>query len=691
MTFLPPKTRASVIGPTGQFSQFERVFQSLPQWTWETDSDYRLTYLSGNAEQTTKVASAELLGVDIMRRNGDIYENEAGLDAYYNALANKERIESFAYERRMVSGKNAVFIDSAEPMFDHHGAFLGYRGISFHFSKALALTNEASFLVGDLQTRANALETALVQRNEELAHTNGTLTEILNAMGEGLVVTTGENIDDPENRILFVNPAFLEQFDLPADRVHSGQPFFKIVECLAARGDAPQGLPNSIGATIFKEGGAYFPLKSVQRTIKASGSARPNGGYVLVHSDVTEIENRTMALEKARQDADVANAAKSNFLAAMSHEIRTPMNGIVGMADLLATTNVSDEQAEYIDTIRSSALALTSLISSILDFSKVEAGHVDLFYEPFKLPDLLRDVTALMRALSEAKGLDLRVELQAGMPEVYIGDDARLRQILLNLLGNAIKFTQEGSVVLRATGGDPLILEVSDTGMGIPADKIGRVFDPFEQAQGGMQRQFEGTGLGLAITKRLVGEMQGNISVSSEVGKGTSFVMSLPLAPTTERPKEAPQETKPRTQEDVSQNLHILVAEDNRTNQLVVRKMLERVGAAHTIVANGLEAVGAFERERFDAVLMDISMPKMSGLQATREIRAFEAREGRERTPIIALTGNAFEKDRDDALASGMDDFMSKPVRMEALHLCLARHCQRSDAPDLENLNENRA
>ena len=332
---------------------------------------------------------------------------------------------------------------------------------------------------------------------------------------------------------------------------------------------------------------------------------------------------------------------------------------------------MDDEQRELVQTIQSSAAALTGLISDILDFSKIEAGHGDVVREPVVVSELARDIMALLRPMAQAKGLSMHLMIGPEVPHTVLGDALRLRQCLLNLLGNAVKFTDDGHVGLTIGGEGPVYFEVEDTGIGIPAFDVAHIHEPFRQVQSGLQRQFEGTGLGLAITKRLVDLMDGTMEIVSTVGEGSVFRLVLPLPPCEIEIQIAGAMQEP--QADFA-GLAILVAEDNRTNQLVLRKMLERVGATVTIADSGTAAVALAKAQWFDLILMDVAMPGMNGFDACRSIRAHETANDGVACPIIAVTGNAFDKDRDMARDAGMNDFLSKPVRRDDILTCVAKY-----------------
>lgn len=534
------------------------------------------------------------------------------------------------------------------------------------------------------------------------------------------------------------------------------------------------------------------------RWVKEHDHITPDGGRVGLRIDVTGEKEQQAALETARLEAEAANRAKSAFLANMSHEIRTPMNGVVGMAELLCDTNLTEDQRLFAETIRSSGEALLVIINDILDYSKIEAERVTLHPEPFDLERTIHEVAMLLQPPAREKGIDLLVDFDMFLPTRFVGDAGRLRQILTNLMGNAVKFTETGHVLVRVVGLEQspgqqqLHITVEDTGIGIAPENLDHVFGEFNQVESQANRKFEGTGLGLAITQRLIACMQGEVWVDSELGKGScfGFRLSLPVAqeidmPTapvsvrhvlivddhlinrtilerqlvpcgiavtlcrsaaealaaledtsfdailtdydmpemnglgltrtlrargietpiillTSNPSASREEAgydqvtavlqKPILRADLYRRLNdlyvphpearlmrVLVAEDNRTNQLVFQKMVRDVNIELIFANNGLEAVSAFQSWSPDMIFMDISMPEMDGRDAARAIRTLEA--GASHVPIVAVTAHAMEGDEAGILAAGIDHYMTKPLRKALILNTLSSFCPESAYP----------
>jgi signal transduction histidine kinase/CheY-like chemotaxis protein/HPt (histidine-containing phosphotransfer) domain-containing protein len=441
------------------------------------------------------------------------------------------------------------------------------------------------------------------------------------------------------------------------------------------------GLP--FGIPLCGPSGTEITLPATGRHVAMRVESLHDAGLPLTRiflRDLTELHAAREELAAAREAAQAGERAKSNFLANITHEIRTPMIGILGMTELTLATELTAKQREYLEMARHSAQSLLTVLNDIVDYARIEVGALELAKTPFDLFATVEESVSVFRPLAVKKGLALEYRFLGEVPRTLVGDASRLRQILINLIGNAVKFTDTGSVVVSvspeqdgfAPGRTRLRFAVRDTGIGIPRDKIQAIFDSFTQADVSPARRYQGAGLGLAIVRHLVEMQGGSYGVESEEGRGSVFSCSIGFALPEGRGQdgantaESADGTNPRP-------LCILLAEDNPINQIYAQELLEMEGHSVVVAHTGRRALEALRRKRFDAILMDIQMPEMDGMEATRAIRADVSGDFDPHIPIVALTAHALKGDRETFLRAGMNEYLSKPVSPESLAAALAR------------------
>lgn len=791
-------------------------------WAWETDAELRLTYVSPHVENLTGLPAEAMIGKSLRTAFLDLFADNQNphLETLARSLGERQNIREVDAVVENAAGERRSVMISFRHFYDPDGSYRGVRGWTRD------VTPERDALARLEAERAN-LEIKVRERTAELSVRNELRDEIFGNMAEGLIVS------DSDYRIIISNPKITDLTDAPAHLARCGADFRDFIgngiEAGAYKFETTDDYFEAMEQAL-REKGTFRTLRSLKdgRIVAENGHSRPNGGYVMTYYDLTEEKRRESELERlsdelrsAMEAAEEATAAKSAFLANMSHEIRTPMNGVIGMASLLLDTGLDTRQRELAQVIVNSGDNLLTIINDILDFSKLEAGKMQIVREPLNLRRAIGDVAALLNLKVQEKGLELMVRYQPDLGIGFIGDEGRLRQVITNLVGNAVKFTESGHVLISVTGerrdGEAhLQISVEDTGCGIPEEKLEAIFEAFEQADTSAVRRHDGTGLGLAITRRLTETMGGQISARSTPGTGSTFTVSLklPVDENTQMPepdiKERLRHTRAlivndnplraeilceqlsawgirfetfdngddalhtlfgaandktpfdliitdlrdaemgntafarrvrgergvsltpiiqvsatggeQTADDDEQmfnavvnspvracalmgaitdclmaraqtnirtaanalgkadrsadasapkdahvfDIDILVAEDNIVNQMVIRSMLEKYGCRVSIAGNGLECVERYQRQRPDIILMDVSMPELDGIGATKRIRGIEEATGAH-TPIIGVTAHAMKEDKDRCLNAGMDDYMSKPVKQQIL------------------------
>jgi signal transduction histidine kinase/ActR/RegA family two-component response regulator len=519
---------------------------------------------------------------------------------------------------------------------------------------------------------------ALAERQARAAEAR--LRAALDALPEGVVFL------DAEGRYILWNQRYAEIYHRSADLFAPGARLIDTLRVGVARGDYPDAVGREEewlaerAARLVNPQERHEQRVSDGRWLMIEERRTSDGGLIGLRVDITDMKAQAAALEAALTRAEAASRAKNDFLANMSHEIRTPLNGVMGLAEVLSRTKLDGSQREMLSTMVASAGALNQLLSDLLDFNRLEVGKIEVDPEPFQLDAVVSEAAALFAHQARAKGLEFEVRISDDANRRVMGDPARLKQILTNLLSNALKFTHQGRVALTVAPSamdDRCYFEVRDSGVGFEPQEAERLFGRFEQADGSITRKYGGTGLGLAICRQLANLMGGTISAAGRPGRGAVFTLILPL-PIAEASDQAAAAADAESDVPV---LRVLVADDNPTNRMVAELILAAVGADIVTVENGLQAVEAFESATFDVVLMDLQMPEMDGLTAIRAIRAREMVFGARRTPIIVLSANVMREHIEASAAAGADGHLGKPFRAEELISTVVRAVQGEDMP----------
>ena len=649
------------------------VLKALPIGVALIASDHQIVYANGNVRSSDldlpRGALRRGMTVDETVRAqmaaGDVHLGDDGVP-----LTLEQRIarvfdpKGSRSERRLNSGRHVEF--NFKPLGD--GYTLGvYRDVTDERRNQEALAREK-----------DAAETARLdaeRARDAAADAQRLLNDVLDNMSDGI------GLVDAEHRILYVNKSVPEMFGLAS--LKSGTRLADILRAQITQGDqvVVNGRVLSIEerlARVLSPQGSHFERRVPSgRHVEFTFRPLADGRTLGIYRDITELKQRQTELEQARDAAQAANQAKSTFLATISHEIRTPMNGVVGTAELLEREPLNERQKRLVRTVRTSAAALLRIIEDVLDFSKIEAGRMELELAPFQLRALVEGTCETLSVQAEQKGLSLSTTIAPGTPDLLQGDSTRVRQILFNLIGNAIKFTDVGDIRVSAKaqpvrdGRVRLTLAVADSGIGMTAAETDRLFRPFSQADSSTTRRYGGTGLGLSIVRRLAELMGGDVAVHSAPGKGSTFTVALDLAvstaPVVERcPRPAPPSGTIAGR--------VLAVDDYPINLEVLTGQLEILGVPVETAASGLEALTKWRSQPYALILTDIHMPDMDGFELTRQIRAEETsgQEG-QRIPIVALTANALKGEADRCLAAGMDGYLTKPLTLGRLREAIER------------------
>lgn len=552
--------------------------------------------------------------------------------------------------------------------------------LTLSFSDFEKLLQKISRTYKDADQDRYTIERTLEISSEEMRDVYSQLQEERNLLQA--LMSDGYIHVDKDWRIKFINKS-AEEFLSITPKEYDGQEFANCIQ--VSRAEASNKVDITKLQSAVRDGGIFrcergyiyadhHQPKPVSFAVNPIVKNDTFLGAIILFHDISEQVERELALESAKRYAEESNKAKSLFLANMSHEIRTPLNGVYGMIELLQQSNLNESQQSYVNSALQSSELLLSIINDILDFTKIDSGKMVLYETPTALRDVVTETVQMLSEKASRKGLLICVHIDEKLAEYYQCDPVRVRQILINLLNNAVKFTDDGHinlsihVVSTGDGCHTIRFTVEDTGVGISDENLQKVFDKFLQVDSSVTKRFEGTGLGLSICRTLVELMSGEMGVRSQIGKGSEFWFELSL-PTISPSviKDSSQESVISTNPEGLSSMKILIVDDNKMNQTLVKAHLAKLNHNVDIACDGEQAIEKFKQHKYDLIFMDCQMPVMDGYLATQKIRAIEYREHREHTPIVALTANAIIGDKEKCLKAGMDDFISKPFKRDDL------------------------
>ncbi|MDZ7627195.1 MAG: response regulator [Parvularculaceae bacterium] len=659
--------------------RFQDYAESASDWVWETDADLCYTFISGRAREITGFDHAAQIGARLgADRSGGSFES---LRQYRETLDARKPFKDEISALITPAGDTLHIARSGKPVFDADGKFRGYRGVARNVTGEVRAKEDAEHNRRMLTEANSRLEQTVATRTAELMSRNAMLDEVISSMADGLVVL------DEDLRIQTANAKAAALSGHPSTAWRRGESIVPLIRTWIDDGAYPFGAISDYLEDLdisLEESGVFRIVRNQTdgRVIAENIRRRPSGGYVATYQDITAIKQREQALEHltveltgAKEDAEAAARTKASFLANMSHEIRTPMNGVVGMASLLLDTALTPKQREMIEVIVKSGDNLLTIINDVLDFSKLDAGKMQIALMPFDLRSAVEDVIALLNARVHQKGIELMLRYQPTLGVDFIGDPGRIRQIVTNLVGNAVKFTDAGHVLVTVSGrrrGETADIEIAveDTGCGIPADKLEAIFHAFEQADTSAARRHDGTGLGLTITRQLVQAMGGDIVATSKAGAGSKFVVRAPLTINANADPIAP------SADDIV-GVRTLVVDDIKVNRDILVEQLSAWGLRPTAVESGeqaLEIVAAAARDGapFEIAILDHQMPGMDGVDLARRMRQNPQMMA---IPLILLTSSGRKGAPEAPADSLFDAYLVKPARasmmLDAIISCL--------------------